>query len=239
MKEKILNHEEFGELRFHLSKKARRISIALRPFRGIKVTVPASSTFENALDFVKHKEAWIRESLKKIESVEKKQTIFEKDKHYQTRYHHLVLRQHDTPTIKIKIINKKIIISYPTEATIAHPRVQEAIRKGLTEAWRIEAKYYIPRRVKMLAEKHGFTYQMVRIKNASSRWGSCSARNNLNFSLYLMHLPNHLIDYVILHELAHTVHKNHGIEFWRLLHKISGNAKGLDKELRDYRTNIF
>jgi len=239
MKERIYKHEEFGELRFRSSKQARRISIALRPFQGIKVTVPSSSSFEHALRFVKHKEPWIRESLQKIEKVEKKQTIFERDKHYQTRYHHLVLRQHAQLSIKIKIINKKIIITYPEEAAIEHPRVQEAIRKGLTEAWRIEAKYYIPKRVKMLAEQHGLKYQMVRIKNASSRWGSCSNRNNLNFSLYLMHLPNHLIDYVILHELAHTVHKNHGIEFWRMLHKISGDAKGLDKQLKDYRTNIF
>ena len=54
-----------------------------------------------------------------------------------------------------------------------------------------------------------------------------------------MRLPQHLRDYVILHELAHTVEKNHGPEFWALLDKISGNAYGLDKEMKKYRIDIF
>ena len=54
-----------------------------------------------------------------------------------------------------------------------------------------------------------------------------------------MRLPQHLRDYVILHELAHTVEKNHGPKFWALLHKISGNAYGLDKEMKQYRIDIF
>jgi len=54
-----------------------------------------------------------------------------------------------------------------------------------------------------------------------------------------MRLPDHLIDYVILHELVHTVHHNHSAGFWKLLDDVSGGAKRLDKELRKYRLAIF
>ena len=54
-----------------------------------------------------------------------------------------------------------------------------------------------------------------------------------------MMLPDHLIDYVILHELAHTKVKNHGVHFWNLLDKVSGNAKGLDKEVKQYRIGVY
>ena len=54
-----------------------------------------------------------------------------------------------------------------------------------------------------------------------------------------MQLPDHLIDYVILHELTHTVHKNHGPDFWQKLDEVSGNARGLDKQMRQYHTGIY
>ncbi|MGL5914578.1 MAG: M48 family metallopeptidase [Bacteroidales bacterium] len=98
---------------------------------------------------------------------------------------------------------------------------------------RILAKEYFPPRVAMFAERYGFLFNKISIKNMRSRWGSCSSRNNLNFSLYLMHLPNELIDYVILHELCHTVHHNHSVHFWKLLDFCTqGQARQLAKQVR-------
>ena len=63
--------------------------------------------------------------------------------------------------------------------------------------------------------------------------------NNINLNIHLMRLPNHLIDYVILHELVHTKIKNHSRDFWNMLDLVTGNAKKLDKELKNYRTKIY
>ena len=105
------------------------------------------------------------------------------------------------------------------------------------ERLRREAKAYLPRRVNELAYMYGFNFKGLKIQSSKTRWGSCSGTNNINLSLYLMRVPEHLQDYVILHELCHTVHHNHSREFWALLDKVSnGKALALRKELRGYTT---
>ena len=65
--------------------------------------------------------------------------------------------------------------------------------------------------------KHGFTYQSVSIKDTRSRWGSCSARNNLNFNWRLIMAPDDVLSYVVTHETAHLTHLDHSTDFWKLV----------------------
>ena len=89
-------------------------------------------------------------------------------------------------------------------------------------------------RLRQLAEAHNFTYNRAFVKNQKTRWGSCSAVNNINLNVNLVRLPEELRDYVILHELVHTRHKNHGKAFWRELDRIVGNGKALQRSLGAY-----
>ncbi|MDR1342460.1 MAG: M48 family metallopeptidase [Prevotellaceae bacterium] len=108
------------------------------------------------------------------------------------------------------------------------------------ERFRTQANQLLPARVAALAARHGFSYSKISIKNIHSRWGSCSVQNNLNFSIYLMHLPDDLVDYVILHELCHTVHKNHGPKFWALLDAVTGGkARQQAVLMQKYSARIF
>ena len=69
-----------------------------------------------------------------------------------------------------------------------------------------------------------------------SRWGSCSAKNNISLNILMSHLPKRLQDYIIIHELVHTLIKNHSENYWTFLDKVTGNAKGLHKELKENYT---
>ncbi|MBQ1957630.1 MAG: M48 family metallopeptidase, partial [Alistipes sp.] len=103
------------------------------------------------------------------------------------------------------------------------------------EALRLKAKSYLPARLEELSQITGLKYNKVTIRAARTKWGSCTGQNNISLSLYLMTLPKHLIDYVLLHELCHTVHHNHSPKFHALLDKIlGGKEKILAKELRLY-----
>ena len=101
---------------------------------------------------------------------------------------------------------------------------------------RDKAKELLPDKLRQLASLHGFRYTSVRITKSRTRWGSCSSKATINLSLNLMRLPAHLIEYVLLHELCHTIHMNHGHEFWLLLNNITGNqAHLLKRELKKHR----
>ena len=103
------------------------------------------------------------------------------------------------------------------------------------ERLRIQAKPALPPRLAELAARHGFTYNQVRIKHNVSNWGSCSELGNINLNLNIMRLPEHLQDYIMLHELCHLRYLNHGPEFHALLASICPGHRALARELKGYR----
>ena len=129
------------------------------------------------------------------------------------------------------------VIICPRTVDFSESDRQVFFYNAIVEILRKQAKIYLTPRIIALSESTGLKFQRLTIKRVHSKWGSCSSLNNINLSLFLMLLPSHLIDYVILHELCHIREKNHGQGFWALLDSFtSGKAKVLRKELNTYRS---
>ena len=138
---------------------------------------------------------------------------------------------------KMQLKEGVLTIFLPENRAIESAESQSTIKKMIVEAMRHEAKRVLIPRTKQLAEYHQLTVNSVRISRSVGRWGSCSSLKNINLSLFLMLLPQRYIDYVILHELAHTVEMNHSDRFWKLLSKLCGeDAKKLAREVRSYKS---
>ncbi|MDR2912865.1 MAG: M48 family metallopeptidase [Alistipes sp.] len=117
---------------------------------------------------------------------------------------------------------------------------QKAKEKRAIEALRAEAKIKLPAMTARLAAQHSFRHGAVRVKLTKSRWGSCTARGDINLSLSLAALPDHLAEYIVLHELCHTVHRNHSPRFHALLDRVTdGRHRALNRELRAYRPGVI
>jgi len=228
-----------GNVLFRKSNRARFLNISIRPFKGLCVSVPIGMSYNYAEKFVKEKKSWILDHLEKIKQVENLQTQFHENTSYNTREHKLILKQSDKKDISVRVSEGNINVSYPAYLKSESKEVQVAIRIGIERALKIEAKKFLPSKVDLLAARHGFEFTKLALKNIKSRWGSCSRSKSINLSIHLMRLPDHLADYVILHELAHTVEHNHSKRFWTLLDSVTGNAKILDKELRNHRIAIY
>lgn len=91
---------------------------------------------------------------------------------------------------------------------------------GQIESMRKQAKAELPVRLEELAGRYGFIYNKVTIKHNSTNWGSCSTRNNINLNLNIVRLPDVLRDYILLHELCHLRHHDHGHAFHLLLEHV-------------------
>lgn len=105
--------------------------------------------------------------------------------------------------------------------------------KLIFEHWyRAQAKQILTERVKLYASQHDLQYKKIGITSARTRWGSCSANGSLNFSWRLILAPLAVVDYVVVHELAHTVHHNHSKRFWKKVETIMPGYKERRKWLQ-------
>ncbi len=95
------------------------------------------------------------------------------------------------------------------------------------------ATQLIPERVKHFAPLVGVTYGRITIRNQKSRWGSCSAKGNLNFNVGLLLAPPEVLDYVVVHELCHRKEMNHSPKFWAEVSKLIPDYKLHEKWLKD------
>ena len=111
----------------------------------------------------------------------------------------------------------------------------EDFSKNSIEIDRARARKKLVGRLNELCEQHGFSYNKVFMRNQRTRWGSCSAKNNISLNMKLVRLPDEIIDYVLLHELVHTRIKNHTNDFWAELNGLVGDAKARDKELNKHK----
>jgi len=238
MSKKEIYIKNIGNIILSKSKRAKRLTIRVKPFKGVFVTMPASISFKYAEKFVAEKKEWIKKSLLEIEKIEDKKTVFENNSIFKTKKHRITFKSDNVKNINYKKDNFSVLITYPYNINVRDEEIQKIFYEIIEDILRMEAKELLPPKVLFFAERYKFKFAQIKIQNSKTRWGSCSAKNNINLSLHLMKLPDYLIDYVILHELCHTVEKNHGKNFWKLLDNVSGNAKGLSKELRNFSAKI-
>ena len=143
-----------------------------------------------------------------------------------------------------KVINGEIIVEedeviiYVSPKTdLKAPEVQSKLNYMINNVIYQEAqRFLIPKTIEY-AEHFNLYISDVKISKSKGRWGSCSSKKSINLSYYLMMLPMPLINYVILHELAHTIEMNHSDRFWSLLDKMCGeDSRHLGSIARSYST---
>ena len=106
------------------------------------------------------------------------------------------------------------------------------------ESLRAQAKVYLPARLRELADRYGFRYNRVTIKHNTSNWGSCSSKGNINLNLNLMRVPRPLQDYILLHELTHLRHANHGPAFHTELERLLSDHFVRNAEESDFQAFV-
>lgn len=235
MNSKSYNLEGVGEILVAKHSQARKITLRLRPGQPPKVVIPRLMPFDMGFSFAVEKRQWIVEHLPQMEQLSRQMT-FDEQHEFKSRLCTVRFRRSNIKCVQPINVDGGLELRFPMQTDFYDEKVQRQIRLFLTDLLRNEAESYLPARAEKLAIECGFKYSHVSVKNAHTRWGSCSAKDNINLNIHLMRLPEYLSDFVILHELCHTVHKNHGAGFHDLLNRlVCGREKELDKELNKYK----
>lgn len=106
---------------------------------------------------------------------------------------------------------------------------------SLTPMEKNKIRRHIMERLKLYARQMGVKFARVTVRDQKTRWGSCSSKGNLNFNYRLHYLPQELMDYVVVHELAHRIHMNHSREFWEVVAAFDADYKEHRKRLKEIR----
>lgn len=237
MSTKTIHIDSIGQVNITRRKGFSRLSIRVKPDGNISVNCPWFVTGKEVVDFVIKNQHWIKTQQEKQQV---QQHFYAPGDVIPTKYHQIQLVSTLNGKVQAGIKDSKAVLTIPENVDHREESIQLFIRKVIAEVCRREAKVYLPFRVKELADMHHFNFSGVSIKNLKSKWGSCSSTQNINLNVQLMRLPDYLIDYIILHELAHTRHMNHGEGFWNLLNEITdGKARTLDLEIKKQGKLIF
>ena len=231
--QRILNDPDFERIIIRTHRLARNVTMRVKA-DGLHLTVPPYSKTNEILKVLLPYREKLLESYNKV----RKKTI---DYSYsiESPCFRLYLRPGHLKHFTVREEDETMYIYCPEIIDFSLENVQKLLRAAIIRAMKKRAVACLPPLLEIWAARFGLTYKQVRINAACSRWGSCSSAGTISLSCYLMLLPSHLIDYVLLHELAHTKEMNHGPEFWELLNKFTGDcALQLRSELRKYHTGL-
>lgn len=173
------------------SRRAKRLSITLKPDLSVRVTMPIGLPLEKARSFVNAHKDWI-----------------------QTHRCRIVRRRQEVPPAP------PLPDIHPAELPFKQDELFE--------------------RLAAFSARHNLPYHQASFRCQKTRWGSCSHRHHISLNINMIFLPSHLQDYILLHELTHIRHPNHGRAFWSELDGFcGGKAKVMQKELKRYRLPLM
>ncbi len=218
-----------GKIEYELRRSKRRSIGFLINENGLRVTAPQKSSIKTIEEAIREKEHWIRNKLDYFLTQYKKLSFFPLSNGAILPYFG------DNFSVRIlKDVINHIELSPSTRELIiktTDSNSQTLIKDLLTKWFHEKAKEYFSQRLPFFAHQLNVNYHQFTLTSARYRWGSCSISGNIRLNWRLIHFSKTLIDYVIVHELAHLHEMNHSKRFWNIVSQACPHYKTIRKEL--------
>ena len=229
MTAKVVQFKQIGPVTFFKNRRSKNIKISVKPDQSVRVSLPFYASSAEAASFVIKNIDWITSQQQKF--ISKKSEITEGTQ-LQTKLHQITFLKGTKNKTTVNFNKIEIEV-----ADLNSADSMKYIENVVIGVYRFEAKKILPVKLSELAQRHGFQYNNISIRNNKRNWGSCSSRNNISLNLQMMKLPDELIEYILVHELVHTKIKNHGPGFWQKLDELTNfRARELAKQVRQFST---
>ncbi len=225
---KVFEVDGVGSVRVFKRPGTRQLRLSIDAKGSIRLTIPYYTTYGTGLQFIKDRAEW-------ISRYAPPQPIALKHGDYIGKAHRLCIAASEQATPSSRLSGSEIRILRPVQCTSHSDELQALINRACIRALRLQAAKLLPKRLERLADLYGFAFASVQVKQLKGRWGSCDNQRRIVLNLYLMQLPWHLIDYVLLHELVHTKYMNHGEGFWNEFIRHQPRARELRQEIKNHQ----
>lgn len=221
--------------------RARRYVLRLRPDGSARVTIPRGGSRQEAEAFVARQRGWLEQQLARLEAQPRvppwlpgSEILF--------RGQMVRIDTDESGIVRLgtevfKVSRLRVERGEKGSAVAAAPAgdADRDLRPLLQRHFLALAKAEFPLRVAALAAQHQFSVQRVSVRNQKSRWGSCSRRGTISLNWRLIQTPLFVLDYLILHELAHLRHMNHSRQFWQEVERLDPHYRIAEQWLKAHR----
>ncbi|MCO4844778.1 MAG: M48 family metallopeptidase [Sulfurovum sp.] len=177
------------------------------------------------------KSSWINKAREKIQCKKGKPLDFSKklELYFMGEAYPVALALHSKKRVQLDFDGEAFTLFY-------HTYDERLFQTHFDRFYKTEAQKHIPSHVAHWTEKMGLSPTNLRFRKTKRQWGSCSGKNVLSFNTMMMKLPPDVIQYIIIHELAHIKHKHHQKDFWQLVEQHLPDYKEQVAELKNYTT---
>lgn len=215
------------------SRRSANISLRVDNDGVVLVTAPPLVPKFMVEVFLRQQEPWIMTQLQKQQkkvAVERESDILLFGK----RYHKKIISSASQRT-GFTILEQALVYNNSLQLiTTTTAQYNKAVARFLKQT----AELYLLPKSYTLARTMGVQFSHITLREQRTRWGSCSSRGTINFNWRLVHFSPPIIDYVIIHELAHITHHNHSVAFWALVAKFAPTYKRAKRELQQFSISV-
>ncbi len=228
-----LDYPDLPSYRVRVSPRAKRASVTVCLHEGIVVTLPKRFSERRVPALLKEWQPWLQQRIRELQQqremlpAENTQAVPDHISLLDGARRYRVRRGSDSPQpVRVREQASQLLLSGNTSD---ERKCRVALQRWLART----AKRHLEPLTESLAHQHKFKYKRVSIRGQRTRWGSCSTTGTISLNYYLMFQKPELLRCVVLHELCHTRHMNHGARFYALLHKLLPDCDRLDAELNE------
>ena len=237
------------EISYTLQRSTRRrrtIQLQADPESGFKLLVPHTMSERDIEEFLLQRSEWIlKHRLNTVDDDSAPDWGNRKSTLLRGRDVDLIVRERDPddpggglpPTVVKSLEGDSVAVIVPPG--LDQERKSSTVRGWLLKWYRQEAGDHLKTRVAEFGALMGVQPRQLKLSNAKKRWGSCSGKRSINLNWRLITLDDRLIDYVVVHELAHLIELNHSADFWRVVEGVFPDHRELRKRLREHSPSAF
>ena len=207
--------------------KRKTISIEVKADGRLVLRVPNRTTQKRIAEVLEIKADWIRQARERVlrSKASRVDIVFNDGESLPLFGKNYPLRVVDKP--------QGGLVFEPARGFSLDKEYLDVGRQLLVGMYRLQTRQKVAAIAAQVGRKWGLSWQGIRITSAKTRWGSCSSKNSLNFSYRLALLPLDLVEYVVVHELAHTRHHDHSARFWSLVGEMMPDYQQRRKRLKE------
>ncbi len=213
----------------------RRLSITVRPDGSFWVSTNKTLSQKRIRSFLLEQMNWVRSSAETMDALRaqnpKKQFQSGEIYPYLGNNYELVIQE--SRPLRLQIQDGKMIFSSPISEKKMSGEQRRYYQQKFQNTYKKVAKKVLTTRLEYWSERMGLQAQGLSFRMQKSVWGSCSSTNKISLNMKLIVAPLEILDYVVIHELAHILHKNHSRAFWNVVETYTRHRHLAAKWLRD------